>query len=334
MTTLQTEVAEVAERTGFSGAVRVDREGDTVVCAAYGLADRAHGIPATVDTQFAMASGTKSLTAVTVMALVERGTLRLDTTARSLLGEDLPLVGDGVTVEHLLAHRSGIGDYLDESSGGNVRDYALAVPVHELATSEAYLRVLDGRPRVFAPGERFTYTNSGYVLLAVLAERAAGTDLPTLVSDLVCDPAGMPDTAFLRTDSLPGRAAVGYLDATGLRTNVLHLPVRGSGDGGTYSTLADLHALWSALFAGQIVAPPLVAELLRPRSDWPQESRRYGLGFHLAAAGDAVFMEGYDAGVSFLSLHQPSTAITYTILANWSEGAWPMIRLLDERLGT
>lgn len=319
MTTLQTEVAEVAERTGFSGAVRVDREGDTVVCAAYGLADRAHGIPATVDTQFAMASGTKSLTAVTVMALVEQGTLRLDTTARSLLGEDLPLVGDGVTVEHLLAHRSGIGDYLDESSGGNVRDYALAVPVHELATSEAYLRVLDGRPRVFAPGERFTYTNSGYVLLAVLAERAAGTDLPTLVSDLVCDPAGMPDTAFLRTDSLPGRAAVGYLDATGLRTNVLHLPVRGSGDGGTYSTLADLHALWSALFAGQIVAPPLVAELLRPRSDWPQESRRYGLGFHLAPAGDAVYMEGYDAGVSLLSLHQPSTAITYTILANWSE---------------
>ena len=334
MTTLQTEVAEVAERTGFSGAVRVDREGDTVVCAAYGLADRAHGIPATVDTQFAMASGTKSLTAVTVMALVEQGTLRLDTTARSLLGEDLPLVGDGVTVEHLLAHRSGIGDYLDESSGGNVRDYALAVPVHELATSEAYLRVLDGRPRVFAPGERFAYTNSGYVLLAVLAERAAGTDLPTLVSDLVCDPAGMPDTDFLRTDSLPGRAAVGYLDATGLRTNVLHLPVRGSGDGGTYSTLADLHALWSALFAGQIVAPPLVAELLRPRSDWPQESRRYGLGFHLAPAGDAVYMEGYDAGVSLLSLHQPSTAITYTILANWSEGAWPMIRLLDERLGT
>ena len=334
MTTLQTEVAEVAERTGFSGAVRVDREGDTVVCAAYGLADRAHGIPATVDTQFAIASGTKSLTAVTVMALVEQGTLRLDTTARSLLGEDLPLVGDGVTVEHLLAHRSGIGDYLDESSGGNVRDYALPLPVHELATSEAYLRVLDGRPSVFAPGERFTYTNSGYVLLAVLAERAAGTDLPTLVSDLVCDPAGMPDTAFLRTDSLPGRAAVGYLDATGLRTNVLHLPVRGSGDGGTYSTLADLHALWSALFAGQIVAPSLVAELLRPRSDWPQESRRYGLGFHLAPAGDAVYMEGYDAGVSFLSLHQPSTAITYTILANWSEGAWPMIRLLDERLGT
>ena len=116
MTTLQTEVAEVAERTGFSGAVRVDREGDTVVCAAYGLADRAHRILATVDTQFAIASGTKSLTAVTVMALVEQGTLRLDTTARSLLGEDLPLVGDGVTVEHLLAHRSGIGDYLDAVS--------------------------------------------------------------------------------------------------------------------------------------------------------------------------------------------------------------------------
>ena len=131
------------------------------------------------------------------------------------------------------------------------------MPVHELATSEAYLRVLDGRPSTFAPGKRFTYNTSGFVLLAVLAERAAGTDLPAPVSDLVCDPAGMPDTAFfLRTDSCPARRR-GLPDATGLRTNVLHLPVRGSGDGGTCSTLADLHALWSAP-RRQIVAPSLV----------------------------------------------------------------------------
>ena len=116
MQSLQDAVHEVAERSGFSGVVRVDRAGETELCAAYGFADRAHGVPHTVDTQLATASATKGLTALAVMRLVERGTLELGTTARSVLGDDLPLVADDVTVEHLLAHRSGIGDYLDEDA--------------------------------------------------------------------------------------------------------------------------------------------------------------------------------------------------------------------------
>ena len=59
--------------------------------------------------------------------------------------------------------------------------------------------------------------------------------------------------------------------------------------------------------------------------------RRYGLGLHLHATDDAIWLEGYDAGVSFTSLHQPSTSITYTVISNWSEGAWPIIELLGER---
>ena len=82
-----------------------------------GLADRAHGVPFTADTRVAVASGAKGFTALTVMRLVEDGVLSLDTRARDLLGDDLPLIDDAVTVEHLLAHRSGIGDYLDEYDG-------------------------------------------------------------------------------------------------------------------------------------------------------------------------------------------------------------------------
>ena len=148
------------------------------------------------------------------MRLVERGTLALGTTARSLLGDDLPLIADDVTVEHLLAHRSGIGDYLDEDAVADVTDYVLPVPVHELATTEQYLAVLDGHPTVFPAGERFAYNNGGYVVLALLAERASGVDFHELVHTLVCEPAGMVDTAFLRSDELPGRAARGYLAAT------------------------------------------------------------------------------------------------------------------------
>jgi CubicO group peptidase (beta-lactamase class C family) len=334
MPTLLEAVDEAAERTGFSGVVRVDRAGETELAAAYGFADRAHGVVNTIDTLFATASGTKSLTALTVMSLVDSGTLSLTTTARSLLGEDLALIAHDVTVEHLLAHRSGIGDYLDESVLASVTDYVMSVPVHQLATTAGYLPVLEGHATVFPAGERFAYNNGGYVVLALLAERASGVEFHELVRTLVCEPAGMGDTAFLRSDELPGRAARGYLAVDGLRTNVLHLPVLGSGDGGIYTTATDVHSFWEALYAGRVVSPKLVAEMLRPHSDWSEEAKRYGLGFHLPATGDSVWMEGSDAGVSFVSQHQPSSAITYTVVSNWSDGAWPIVKLLDARLGT
>ncbi len=322
-----------ADRTGFSGVVRVDRAGVEELVRAYGFADRAHRVPNTVETMFATASGSKSMTALVVMSLVERGTFDLETTVRSLLGPDLPLIADDVTIEHLLAHRSGIGDYLDEDAIEDISDYLMPVGVHELATTEQFVPVLDGHPTVFPAGERFAYNNGGFVVLALLAERASGVGFHDLVRTLVCEPAGMVDSEFLRSDELPGRAALGYLAAAGLRTNVFHLPVRGNGDGGIYSTAADLSAFWDALFAGRLVAPDRVEQMLRPRSEWPEESRRYGLGFHLDATGDGVWLEGHDAGVSMVSQHDPRTSITCTVLANWSEGAWPMVKMLGRRLG-
>ena len=106
-----------------------------------------------------------------MVSLIEEGRLDLGTSARSVLGADLPLIADEVTVEHLLSHRSGIGDYLDENDeddgddggdggdGYDVTDHVLSVPVHELATTEGFLGVLDGHPPKFSPGERFSYCN-------------------------------------------------------------------------------------------------------------------------------------------------------------------------------
>jgi CubicO group peptidase (beta-lactamase class C family) len=326
------ELDRVAAESAFSGAVRVDRDGGVVLETAYGLADRAHELPNRADTRFAIASGVKGMTALTVVSLIEDGHLALETRARSVLGDDLPLVADDVTIEHLLAHRSGIGDYLDEDARGAITDYVMPVPVHRLATTEDYLVILDGHPAKFAAGTGFSYCNGGYVLLALLAERASGVPFHDLVAQRVCEPAAMRDTAFLRSDELPGDAALGYLEADGLRTNVLHLPVRGSGDGGIYTTVADVRSLWEAFFDGRIVPAAWVAEMTRPRSDASDEYR-YGLGFWLGAATKTVILEGYDAGVSFRSLHDPLTTTTCTAISNWSDGAWPVARYLTEHLG-
>jgi CubicO group peptidase (beta-lactamase class C family) len=329
---LERSVERTAAATGFSGVVRVDRGGRVELAKAYGSAHRGWGIPNAVDTRFGTASGTKGLTALSIMSLVEDGRLDLETTARSVLGEDLPLIDDRVTVEHLLAHRSGIGDYFDEDAIESMTDYVMPVPVHRLATTEDYLAVLDGHPQQFPPGERFAYNNGGFVVLALIAERADGLPFSEVVRRRVCEPAGMRDTEFLRSDEPGERAALGYLDSDGLRSNVLHLPVRGSGDGGIYSTAADVHALWSALYAGRIVPMDRVAEMVRPRSDVPSESMRYGLGVRLHPTGDAVILEGADAGVSFWSQHDQATRLTYTVLSNTTTGAWPVTRLLGEQL--
>jgi CubicO group peptidase (beta-lactamase class C family) len=334
MRALEDAVDALAERTRFSGVVRVDRSGSIELAKAYGLADRGHEIRTTIDTQFAIASGTKGLTALAVVSLIEDGILDLTTTARSLLGGDLPLIRDDVTIEHLLSHRSGIGDYLDEEVEHEVTDHLMPVPVHELATTEEYLAVLGGHVTKFPPGERFAYCNGGYVVLALIAERTSGVPFHDLVRQRVCGPAGMGDTEFLRSDELPGRAALGYLTVDGPRTNVFHLPVRGSGDGGIYSTAADVSSLWSAFFAGRIVSADWVAEMVRPRSVDRRDSSRYGLGLWLHPSRDIVLLEGSDAGVSFRSMHDPASTTTHTVISNTSDGAWPISDLLIEQLGT
>src|SRR6478735_7218537 len=142
------EVAAAARGSNFSGVVLVDEGGAEITAAVHGLADRRSGAVVELSTQFGLASGAKLFTALTVMSLVESGELRLDLPVRGPLGPDLPLIGDDVTVEQLLTHRSGIGDYLDESLFDDITDFELPVPAQRLWSTEQYVPVLDGHPSV------------------------------------------------------------------------------------------------------------------------------------------------------------------------------------------
>jgi CubicO group peptidase (beta-lactamase class C family) len=330
---LQTSIDHVVSTTDFSGVVYVSRGGEVLDERAVGLADRAHGVANTPATRFGIASGSKGFTALTIASLIAKGSLALETTVRSVLGDQLELIDEGVTVGHLLAHTSGIGDYIDEEAIGDIEDFVLPVPVVQLASSSGYLALLRGHPQKFQPGERFEYCNSGFVVLALVAEGVSGSPFHELAARRVFGPAGMKATGFLRSDQLPGSAAIGYLRAEdGWRTNQLQLPVRGSGDGGAYSTIGDLASFWPALFAGGIVPRPLVEEMVRPHNDVPAESKRYGLGFWIREDRPTVMLEGYDAGVSFRSAYDPASELLYTVISNTTRGAWPLAKLLDGML--
>lgn len=312
----------------FSGVIRVDHGGSTVLERGYGLADRAQGVAMTSRHRLPVASISKGFTALVVGALIDEGLLAFDSPVRPQLGTDLPLVDDAVTVDHLLAHTSGIGDYLEESAG-EITDHVLDVPVHTLEDAEDFLPVLDGHVQVRAPGERFAYNNAGYVLLALLAQRVAGRSFHDLVRTRVLEPATMPATSYPRSDEPGVAVAHGYLHEDGLRTNVLHLPVRGSGDGGAVTTAADLAAFWTALGEGRIVSPATLEVLTAPRTVVEEEEMRYGRGFWRGLHSELLILEGYDAGVSGRTWHDPATGVTASVLANHSEGAWPVLQAVD-----
>ncbi|MFJ9781923.1 serine hydrolase domain-containing protein [Amycolatopsis sp. NPDC101161] len=300
---------------GFSGVILVTRGEETLVAQAHGHAHSGYGVENTVETRFAIASGTKGFTALVVVGLVAEGRLELSTRARDVLGDDLPLIDDRVTVEHLLTHTSGIGDYCDEDED--------PPPTPLLATSADYLAALEGYPQRFPPGERFHYNNGAFAVLALVAERIAGIPFADLVRTRVTEPAGMADTAFLRSDALPARTATGYLEDG--RTNVFSLPVVGFGDGGIYSTAPDFRKFWPALFDGRIAPRAWVDRMVTPHADG------YGLGFWLPRPGVA-HLDGGDHGVTFWSSHEPAAGLTATLISNNHRGGGPLLKQLDEYL--
>lgn len=325
-----TELDEVARTAGMSGVVWVDVAGRRVFARAYGLANRAHRVPNTVDTRFGMASGSKIFTALAVMSLIEEGVLTLDTRVRTLLSDDLRSIDDRVTIGQLLGHTSGIGDYIDENSDFDVYEHVLTHPVHLLDNTEAFVAEIDGYPQKGEPGAGFAYNNGGYIVLAVVAERAAGVGFHDLVDARVLAPAGLTATGYLRMDELPGDAAIGYLTEDSDRTNVLHLPVRGNGDGGAFTTVAELSQFWRAFADGLIVDPTTVREMTAPRSDVPEEGLRYGLGVWLDADGPGWVLDGMDAGATLRSRFDPATRTTVTVVSNTTLGALPAVRRLNQ----
>ena len=316
----------------FTGVAAVDVADRRVLERCEGFIHRALRVPMTPQTRIGVASGSKAFTALAVMRLVEDGELRLEQPVRGLLGDDLECIGDEVTIEHLLTHTSGIGDYLDEDSEWEASDFVLSLPVHTLTTAEAFLPMLEGHPRTFAPGERFAYCNGGYIVLAVVLERATGATYHDVVRRLVFEPAGLEHTDYLPLNALPADAAPGYVFSEGDLVNTLHLPVLGNGDGGAFTTADDLHRFWLALIAGRIVSRGTVAEMIRPRHDVPEEKMRYGMGFWLHRTHSVPVIEGYDPGVSFRSTHLIDTQTTVSVLGNSTEGAWPVISALAQAI--
>jgi CubicO group peptidase (beta-lactamase class C family) len=221
----------------FTGAVLVARGNTILYETAYGLADRAQGIPNMPDTRFNLASLDKMFTGVAVMQLVERGLLSVDTKVGDVL-PDYPQreVASQVTVHQLLTHTSGLVDYFDSP--------LLPAGLSQLDGLDDYFALFANEGLLFTPGSATRYGNSGFIVLGLIIEKVSGMRYYDFVRKNVFLPAGMTSTGSFAQDESFLPRAIGYttVDYFGEETGVLSdnwalLPMRGGSAGGGYSTV-------------------------------------------------------------------------------------------------
>lgn len=320
------------EREPFSGVVSVREGGAVVFERAFGLAHRAERIPNTVGTRFAIASGTKTLTAIAVAQLVEQGRLAFDARLADCVDAPLPAFDPGVTLHHLLTHSGGIPDYFDEAV---MRDYEALWrerPMYRFRTPSDFLPLFAHLPMKAAPGTAWAYSNAGYVLLGLAVERAAGMPFIDYVEEHVMRACGMASSGFFPLDRLPGGTARGYLPADdgGWRTNAYAVPIVGGADGGAFTTAHDLVSMWDALLGGRLVGETALARLLTPhwRTDPERDDRYYGYGLWIRQRGGrplSYAMVGEDPGVAFSSTYLPGSGVLCSLLGNAVDASWAML---------
>jgi CubicO group peptidase (beta-lactamase class C family) len=258
------------ERGQFDGAVLVAAGGAVVYRRAFGEADDEARVPFTPATPSCIASVSKPFTALAVMMLRERGQVGYDDPVANYLPE-LGRVAPTVTIRQLLTHTSGIPDYGSD----------LAIERPGLTNAEVLAALAErGTPR-FPPGQRYEYSNSGYVLLGLVVERATGRPLPELLRARVFQPLGMTRT-FVYTDprQKTRAVAVGY-GPFGQRDDYGAVL---TGDGGVYSTVDDLYAWDRALFADRLVKPATLAEAFTPGTV-REGTTTYGFGWNVTGEG-------------------------------------------------
>jgi CubicO group peptidase (beta-lactamase class C family) len=256
-------------------AVGVMQSGRLVFGKGYGLADLGHRTPIGVDTRFYLASITKQFTAMSVVLLAQDGRLSLEDDIRKWVPE-VPSFGPVITLHHLLSHTSGLRDYLT----------LLAVtgwPSDGMLSERQFLDLI-GRQRAlnFAPGEQFLYSNTGYALLSIVVKRASGQSLRDFAASRIFRPLGMSHTEFRddHTSAVPDRA-LGY-QLVGATYHVSEPRVDIVGDGGMYSTLADL-ARWDANFETGAVGGAAGVALLQRRTHLNgTDSIPYALGIAIS----------------------------------------------------
>ena len=245
---LKQHLDRLATKNGFSGAVIVMKDGKPLLREAYGKANYELDVPNTVDTRFRLGSITKQFTAMAVMVLAERERLSIDDPVSEHL-DNSPAAWENVTIRHLLTHTSGIPSYTSFPQ-------MMTRTVRAAAKLDDVIASFKDKSLDFPPGEKFTYSNSGYILLGKIIESASGQSYETFLRDNIFQPLEMNDSGYDHNSSILPRRAAGYTRTLIFLENAPYIDMTWPhAAGALYSTVEDLAKWDTALSAGQAFRP-------------------------------------------------------------------------------
>jgi CubicO group peptidase (beta-lactamase class C family) len=290
-----------------------------------GVESQESGRPIRAGTRFAVASISKMFTAVCIARLVDAELCRFDQRLVEILPQLEPHFDRGITLASLLAHRSGLGDYIDDDSELPFADLDVA----KLDHLEAFLPHVRGAPR-FPAGE-FRYSSAGYVLLGLAIESLTRQPFARAIARWVTAPAGLKSTGFPFLDDLPEGVAVGRLDDG--RSNVGHLPRVGGPDGGIVTCVPDLQRFFLAIKHGDLISEDSRA-LLWQRVSVVRDRVAYGRGFDILTECDRQWFghTGSDPGVSARAVSSTESETSVVVLCNRGAIAFRVFRLIMDWL--
>jgi CubicO group peptidase (beta-lactamase class C family) len=304
-------VAAVDELDMFSGVVLVAKDGIVIYENAVGEANKDHNVPNRYNTRFVVGSIGKTFTAVAIMQLAEAGKLYLTDPINKYLS-DFPFdEKDEITINDLLTHSAGLGDYLEHDQ--------YSCKKHSLHKIDDALPLVYSQPLEFSPGEKYQYSNSGYLLLGAIIEKVSGLPYPEYLREQIFQPLGMAESGIVFEDEVVPNRARGYTkhwDGS-YTSNVLTHPAPCAA-GGLTSTAHDLLKFDQALYDTTLLTENSKAQMFTVSK--LKETYAYGWEVKEYAGNKFVGHSGGADGVEAFFYRFVDAGYTIITLANYDGG--------------
>ena len=297
-------VQDSVSRKVFMGTVLVARSDEILLDKGYGFANLELDVPDTPPTKFRLGSVTKQFTAAAIMLLQERGKLNVDDLVKKYM-PDAPATWDKITIFNVLTHTSGIPNYT------NFPDYPA---LQGIPTTPQKLvgRFID-KPLDFQPGERYSYSNSGYVLLGYLIEKISGESYEKFLQENIFTPLGMNDSGYDSNTALIPHRAEGYAPSpTGIvNADYTDMTVPFAA-GALYSTTEDLLRWEKGLFGGKLLKPESLAMMTTPFKN----NYAFGLEVRTVNGHKVINHSGGIQGFNTMVSYFPDDKLEVIVLSN------------------
>ncbi|MBV2128727.1 serine hydrolase domain-containing protein [Arsukibacterium indicum] len=311
------EIAQAyADVYGFSGTVKVVQQGEPLLLASYGLANREFTVPNSPDVRFSINSISKVFTVAALLQLADAGKVKLDAPVASYIPELTAGWAETVTVHHLLTHSSG----LPRESG---------IQAHQnLSLREQIEQLVNNQQLLFAPRSRYEYSNSGIILLGRIIETVSKRPFSVYLTENIIKPLNLNDSGVYEGSNVIARQATPYrITPAGIASaaRAKHLGVNPGG--GLYSTVDDLHKFMLALEQHKVLSPQMTKLMFQPHIQ-SEDGDAHGYGWTLKPFGDQqmYFAAGSGYGTKSVMLRLPEQDDFIAITANW--GNTPILQLM------